>query len=273
VNRAGGIPTIMGELLRHGLIHGEAGTVAGISMEQQLREHDLHGQAPELTDEARKRALAAPGNRINLKGFSQEEYYDQADMDTVNGAIRDKAHAYSQDGGLSVLFGNLAEEGCIVKTAGVDESILHFEGRAVVCDSQEEAIEVILGGRIKPGDVVVIRYEGPRGGPGMQEMLYPTSYLKSIHMDKQCALITDGRFSGGTSGLSIGHVSPEAAHRDRYPQPYDRRGPDRGGARGPPRCDGRPGPELVPAQAQPARVRSPAGLRSAYNLGSHGCCP
>jgi dihydroxy-acid dehydratase len=211
VNRAGGIPTIMGELLRHGLIHGEAGTVAGISMEQQLREHDLHGQAPELTDEARKRALAAPGNRINLKGFSQEEYYDQADMDTVNGAIRDKAHAYSQDGGLSVLFGNLAEEGCIVKTAGVDESILHFEGRAVVCDSQEEAIEVILGGRIKPGDVVVIRYEGPRGGPGMQEMLYPTSYLKSIHMDKQCALITDGRFSGGTSGLSIGHVSPEAA--------------------------------------------------------------
>jgi dihydroxy-acid dehydratase len=143
--------------------------------------------------------------------FSQSRRYPTLDLDREGGCIRDQAHAYSQDGGLAVLFGNIAEKGCIVKTAGVDESILKFTGRARVCESQEEAVDKILGGQIKPGDVVVIRYEGPKGGPGMQEMLYPTSYLKSMGLGKQCALLTDGRFSGGTSGLSIGHASPEAA--------------------------------------------------------------
>ncbi len=211
VNRAGGIPTIMGELMQGGLIDEEALTVSGDTMGVQLRKNDIHGQAKELTDEARQRALAAPGNRFCLQGFAQSEMYDAADMDRAAGVIRDIAHAYSRDGGLSVLYGNIAQDGCIVKTAGVDESILKFSGRARVCDSQEGAIELILGDTLAAGDVVVIRYEGPRGGPGMQEMLYPTSYLKSRHLDKECALITDGRFSGGTSGLSIGHVSPEAA--------------------------------------------------------------
>ncbi|MFO7821067.1 MAG: dihydroxy-acid dehydratase [Lentisphaeria bacterium] len=211
ISRAGGIPTIMGELLRTGLVDGSCNTVSGDSMALQIRKNDLHGQYPELTDEARQRALSAPGGKTCLKGMAQDNMHARTDMDTESGAIRDITHAYSKDGGLCVLFGNIARDGCIVKTAGVDESILTFSGRARICDSQEQAIDLILGDTIEAGDIVVIRYEGPKGGPGMQEMLYPTSYLKSRHLDKQCALITDGRFSGGTSGLSIGHVSPEAA--------------------------------------------------------------
>jgi dihydroxy-acid dehydratase len=154
---------------------------------------------------------AAPGGVPSLAAFSQDRRHPSLDLDRSGGCIRDKANAYSQDGGLAVLFGNIAERGCIVKTAGVDDSILRFKGRARVCESQEEAVEKILADQIVAGDVVVIRYEGPKGGPGMQEMLYPTSYLKSKGLGKQCALLTDGRFSGGTAGLSIGHVSPEAA--------------------------------------------------------------
>ena len=164
------------------------------------------------TEEARKLYLSAPGARgRNLVLASQETYYPEPDLDRKTGCIRDLAHCYSREGGLAVLFGNIAQNGCIVKTAGVDESIFRFAGTACVYDSQEAACEGILGGEVKAGNVVVIRYEGPKGGPGMQEMLYPTSYIKSMHLGKECALITDGRFSGGTSGLSIGHVSPEAA--------------------------------------------------------------
>jgi dihydroxy-acid dehydratase len=154
---------------------------------------------------------AAPGGVPTQTAFSQSRRFPSLDLDRAHGCIRDKAHAYSQDGGLAVLFGNIAEKGCIVKTAGVDDSILKFTGRARVCESQEEAVEKILAGQIVAGDVVVVRYEGPKGGPGMQEMLYPTSYIKSMGLGKECALLTDGRFSGGTSGLSIGHASPEAA--------------------------------------------------------------
>ncbi len=211
VSRAGGIPAIMGELMRGSLIEPRPPTVSGDCMGDQIRKNDICGGSSELTEAARQRALAAPGGRFCLQGMSQSNLYDSPDTDRANGVIRDLEHAYSRDGGLCVLFGNLAEDGCIVKTAGVDESILKFTGTARVCDSQEQAVDFILSGKIKAGDIIVIRYEGPRGGPGMQEMLYPTSYLKSIHLDKQCALITDGRFSGGTSGLSIGHVSPEAA--------------------------------------------------------------
>ena len=164
------------------------------------------------TAEARELYLSAPGaSGRNLVMGSQNSRYKEADLDREKGCIRSLEHAYSKDGGLAVLSGNIAENGCIVKTAGVDESILTFSGTARVCNSQEDACEAILDGRISAGDVVIIRYEGPRGGPGMQEMLYPTSYLKSMHLGKDCALVTDGRFSGGTSGLSIGHVSPEAA--------------------------------------------------------------
>jgi dihydroxy-acid dehydratase len=209
VNRAGGIMTILGELDRGGLIQGGCGTVSGVDLGTLIQEQDV--RSPQAVDEAKQRALAAPGGRFCLQGMAQGNMYDSVDGDVEGGAIRDIEHAYSQDGGLCVLFGNLAEDGCIVKTAGVDSSILQFTGSAKVCDSQEQAIDVILSGKMKAGDVIVIRYEGPRGGPGMQEMLYPTSYLKSTHLDKDCALITDGRFSGGTSGLSIGHVSPEAA--------------------------------------------------------------
>ncbi|HEX7590785.1 MAG TPA: dihydroxy-acid dehydratase, partial [Candidatus Limnocylindrales bacterium] len=154
---------------------------------------------------------AAPGGVRSAASFSQSERWESLDLDAAGGCIRDIAHAYSPDGGLAILRGNLSEDGCVVKTAGVDESILKFSGPAVVVESQEEAVDVILADRVKPGDVVVIRYEGPRGGPGMQEMLYPTTYLKGRGLGKVCALVTDGRFSGGTSGLSIGHVSPEAA--------------------------------------------------------------
>ncbi|MCK5803862.1 MAG: dihydroxy-acid dehydratase [Lentisphaeria bacterium] len=209
VSRAGGIPTIMGELCRAKLIHEDCGTVSGLSMGEQVKRNDIHGDASD--EAALARALAAPGRRVCNQGFSQNETYAEADLDVATGCIRDVAHAYSKDGGLCVLFGNIAEQGCIVKTAGVDESILTFSGAARVCDSQDQANDMILAGGIQPGDVVVIRYEGPRGGPGMQEMLYPTSYLKTLHLDKVCALVTDGRFSGGSSGLSIGHVSPEAA--------------------------------------------------------------
>ncbi|OGV83551.1 MAG: dihydroxy-acid dehydratase [Lentisphaerae bacterium RIFOXYB12_FULL_65_16] len=211
VNRAGGIPTIMGHLDRIGLMHRDALTVSGDPMGRQIRKNDIHGKARELTNDAKKRALAAPGGKFCLTGMSQSTLHPEPDLDPANGCIRDLDHAYSKDGGLRVLFGNLAQDGCIVKTAGVDPSVLKFSGTAMVCDSQEDAVELILGDRIKPGSVIVIRYEGPKGGPGMQEMLYPTSYIKSRHLDKECALITDGRFSGGTSGLSIGHVSPEAA--------------------------------------------------------------
>jgi dihydroxy-acid dehydratase len=163
--------------------------------------------------EAKERFLAAPGRKFNLEAYSQNEKYKSHDLDREKGAIRNFANAYSKDGGLAVLYGNFAPNGCVVKTAGVDSSIWTFTGPAVVFESQEEATEGILNRKVKKGDVVIIRYEGPRGGPGMQEMLYPTSYLKSMGLGKECALITDGRFSGGTSGLSIGHVSPEAASK------------------------------------------------------------
>ncbi|MBN2450953.1 MAG: dihydroxy-acid dehydratase, partial [Lentisphaeria bacterium] len=209
VSHAGGIPTIMGELLRAGQIHAECLTVSGRTMGEQLREEDIRSAG--ASPQALERALAAPGGRLCNRGFSQSARYEAPDRDAASGCIRDLAHAYSRDGGLCVLYGNLATDGCIVKTAGVDASILTFSGTARICDSQEGAIETILGGGIQAGDVVVIRYEGPKGGPGMQEMLYPTSYLKTKRLDKVCALVTDGRFSGGTSGLCIGHVSPEAA--------------------------------------------------------------
>ncbi len=209
VNRAGGVLSIMAELDRAGLLDTSVLRVDYVDLAMALAENDLAG--PGVTDEALYRALSAPGGFFNTMMASQNRYYEAADTDRATGCIRDAAHAYSADGGLAVLYGNIATAGCIVKTAGVDESILRFEGTARVFESQEDAVEGILGGRVSAGDVVVIRYEGPRGGPGMQEMLYPTSYLKSRRLDKACALLTDGRFSGGTSGLSIGHVSPEAA--------------------------------------------------------------
>jgi dihydroxy-acid dehydratase len=175
-----------------------------------LENYDI--ASPSATEEARRLYRSAPGAKgRNLILASQETYYPELDLDRKKGCIRDLEHCYFKDGGLAVLFGNIAQNGCIVKTAGVDESILHFTGTACVFDSQEAACEGILGGDVRAGNVIVIRYEGPKGGPGMQEMLYPTSYIKSMHLGKECALITDGRFSGGTSGLSIGHVSPEAA--------------------------------------------------------------
>jgi dihydroxy-acid dehydratase len=211
VHRAGGIFTILGELDRAGLIHREAKTVHAATMGQAVAENDIHRKTASVA--AQKRTLAAPGGVPTQTAFSQEKYFAAADNDVEKGCIRDVAHAYSKDGGLAVLYGNLAKDGCIVKTAGVDASILRFEGPARVFHSQEFACQAILANRIKPGDVVVIVYEGPRGGPGMQEMLYPTSFLKGKGLGKTCALLTDGRFSGGTSGLSIGHVSPEAAER------------------------------------------------------------
>jgi len=211
VNRAGGIMGILGELDRMGLIHKNAKTVHAATMGDALEANDIiRGNA---TEDIKKRYLAGPGRKYNLVAFSQSTYYESLDTDRATGAIRDGEHAYTKDGGLAVLYGNLAQDGCIVKTAGVDESIWKFTGPAVVFESQEDAVNGILGDKVKAGDVVVIRYEGPKGGPGMQEMLYPTSYLKSRHLGKSCALLTDGRFSGGTSGLSIGHASPEAANK------------------------------------------------------------
>lgn len=206
VHRAGGIMGILGELDRVGLLHTDVKTVHSKSLKDALNKWDIMNNDPEAV----KFYSAAPGNVATLEPFSQDNYWE-VDIDRVNGCIRKKDNAYSQDGGLAVLYGNLAEDGCIVKTAGVDESILTFTGKARVYESQEDAVDAILSDKINPGDVVVIRYEGPKGGPGMQEMLYPTSYLKSKGLGKVCALVTDGRFSGGTSGLSIGHVSPEAA--------------------------------------------------------------
>jgi dihydroxy-acid dehydratase len=209
VHRAGGVMGILGELDRAGLLHREAYTVHCANQGEALARWDLVGG--EVSPAARERYLAAPGGIPTQTAFSQQARWPELDTDRAAGCIRDAAHAYSKDGGLAVLYGNLAEQGCIVKTAGVDASILTFAGPARIYESQEAAVEAILGDQIKPGDVLVIRYEGPKGGPGMQEMLYPTSYLKSKGLGKACALITDGRFSGGTSGLSIGHASPEAA--------------------------------------------------------------
>jgi len=208
VHRAGGIIAILGELMRAGLAHGDLPTVHSASLKDAVARWDVTQTASET---ARTFFRAAPGGVPTQVAFSQERRFDELDIDREKGAIRDAAHAFSKDGGLAVLTGNLAADGCIVKTAGVDESILKFAGPARVYESQDAAVSAILTGDVKAGDVVVIRYEGPRGGPGMQEMLYPTSYLKSKGLGKACALITDGRFSGGTSGLSIGHVSPEAA--------------------------------------------------------------
>lgn len=208
VNRAGGIMAILGELDRAGLIDTSVKRVGYDSLKTCLGKYDVFGT--KQSRKAEKFYLSAPGGGFNLEIASQNNYYDAFDTDRVKGCIRDAGHAYSKDGGLAVLTGNMAEHGCIVKTAGVDESLFVFKGTARVYESQEQAVDGILNDEVKAGDVIVIRYEGPRGGPGMQEMLYPTSYLKSKHLDKVCALVTDGRFSGGTSGLSIGHVSPEA---------------------------------------------------------------
>jgi dihydroxy-acid dehydratase len=208
VHRAGGVIAILGELDRAGLLHRQQHTVHSDSIGHAIEHWDVN-RDPD--DAVRRRYLAGPGGVPSLEAFSQEKRWPDLDLDRANGCIRDLKHAYSRDGGLAVLFGNLAEDGCIVKTAGVDESILVFRGEARIFESQDAAVEAILDDRIREGDVVLIRYEGPKGGPGMQEMLYPTSYLKSKGLGKACALITDGRFSGGTSGLSIGHCSPEAA--------------------------------------------------------------
>ncbi|WP_308498527.1 dihydroxy-acid dehydratase [uncultured Anaerobiospirillum sp.] len=209
VHRAGGIMAILNQLKKADLLHLDCRNVLQMSLGEELESYCVENNA---SDEVKKFFLAAPGGKRTIEAFSQDNYYQEPDSDRASGCIRDKEHAYSQDGGLAVLYGNLALDGCIVKTAGVDSSALKFVGPAIVYESQEDAVEGILGGEVKAGHVVIIRYEGPKGGPGMQEMLYPTSYLKSMGLGKSCALITDGRFSGGTSGLSIGHVSPEAAN-------------------------------------------------------------
>ena len=209
VHRAGGVIAILAELDRAGLIHRDTHTIHSATLGDALKQWDIVSNGPDSQSHLFYRA--APGGVATTIAFSQSMRYPDLDLDRAEGCIRDKAHAYSQDGGLAVLFGNIAERGCIVKTAGVDDSILKFSGRARVFESQEAAVAGILGDQIVAGDVVVILYEGPKGGPGMQEMLYPTSYLKSKGLGKACALLTDGRFSGGTSGLSIGHASPEAA--------------------------------------------------------------
>ena len=208
VHRAGGIVAILGELSRAGLLHTDVRNVLGLSLAELIEQYDV---ALNPSDAVKKFYSAGPAGIPTTVAFSQDCHWPSLDVDRKEGCIRTKENAYSQDGGLAVLAGNLAIDGCIVKTAGVDESILKFEGPAVVFESQDDAVAGILGGKVKAGDVVIVRYEGPKGGPGMQEMLYPTSYLKSMGLGKACALITDGRFSGGSSGLSIGHVSPEAA--------------------------------------------------------------
>ncbi|MCP1834362.1 dihydroxy-acid dehydratase [Bradyrhizobium sp. USDA 4532] len=208
VHHAGGIMAILGELDRAKLLTTDGPTVHAATLDDALNRWDV---VRTTSDKVRNFYCAAPGGVPTQEAFSQDRRFDEVDLDRAKGCIRDAAHAYSKDGGLAVLFGNLAEDGCIVKTAGVDESILKFSGPARIFESQDASVEAILGNKVKAGDVVLIRYEGPRGGPGMQEMLYPTSYLKSKGLGKACALITDGRFSGGSSGLSIGHVSPEAA--------------------------------------------------------------
>jgi dihydroxy-acid dehydratase len=209
VNRAGGIMGIMNELLKAGLVDGSVKRVDGMTLAEAVDKFAI--TSANVTEEAICKYKSAPACRFSIRMGSQETYYKELDTDRVSGCIRDVEHAYSKDGGLAVLKGNIALDGCVVKTAGVDESIWKFVGPAKVFDSQDAACEGILGGKVVSGDVVVITHEGPKGGPGMQEMLYPTSYIKSRHLGKECALITDGRFSGGTSGLSIGHISPEAA--------------------------------------------------------------
>ena len=217
VHRAGGIIGILGELDRGGLLETTTPNVLGTTLGEELAAYDIARPGPDgvpgsqVSEEIRTGYLAAPAGVRTTEMFSQASRWESLDTDRAAGCIRDIEHAYSADGGLAVLFGNIAEKGCIVKTAGVDESILTFSGPAVVFESQEDAVAGILGKQVTSGDVVIISHEGPRGGPGMQEMLYPTTYIKSMHLGKECALLTDGRFSGGTSGLSIGHVSPEAA--------------------------------------------------------------
>ena len=208
-NRAGGILGIMNELAKGGLLSLDCQRIDGLTLGDAISKYDITGDG--IDDEAERIYQSAPSGRFSTRMGSQSTTWGTLDTDRVNGCIRDIEHAYTRDGGLAVLFGNIAQDGCVVKTAGVDEALWHFRGPAVVFDSQEDACEGILGGRVKSGDCVVITHEGPKGGPGMQEMLYPTSYIKSMHLGKECALITDGRFSGGTSGLSIGHISPEAA--------------------------------------------------------------
>ena len=209
-NCAGGILGIMGELAKGGLLKLDCKRVNGATLGEDIVKYSITGAT--IDSEADRIYRSAPGGRFSTVMGSQDTQWETLDTDRTAGCIRDIEHAYTKDGGLAVLFGNIAQDGCVVKTAGVDESLWHFEGPAVVFDSQEDACEGILGGRVKKGDCVVITHEGPKGGPGMQEMLYPTSYIKSMHLGKECALITDGRFSGGTSGLSIGHISPEAAN-------------------------------------------------------------
>ena len=209
VNRAGGIVAIMGELAKGGLVDTNVHRVDGMTLAEEIDRYCI--TSPNVCKEAIGKYTSAAAGKFNLELGSQGAYYKELDTDRAEGCIRDLQHAYSKDGGLAVLKGNIAQDGCVVKTAGVDESIWKFTGPAKVFDSQEAACDGILGGKVVSGDVVVITHEGPKGGPGMQEMLYPTSYIKSRHLGKECALITDGRFSGGTSGLSIGHISPEAA--------------------------------------------------------------
>ena len=207
--RAGGILGILGELDKGGLLYGDAKRVDGLTLAEAMEKYSI--TKADIDPEADRIYHSAPGRKFSTVMGSQNAQWESLDTDRENGCIRSLEHAYTKDGGLAVLFGNIAQDGCVVKTAGVDESLWHFEGPAVVFDSQEDACEGILGGKVNSGDCVVITHEGPKGGPGMQEMLYPTSYIKSRHLGKECALITDGRFSGGTSGLSIGHISPEAA--------------------------------------------------------------
>ena len=279
VHRAGGIPAILGELRRGGLLNEDVRTVQARDIDEWLGQWDIRSGHP--SQAAIDLFHAAPGCRRSATAFSQSERWETLDTDAAEGCIHDVAHAYSADGGLAILYGNLAVRGSVVKTAGVDESLLTFSGPAVVVESQEAAVETILGGRIKEGDVVVIRYEGPRGGPGMQEMLYPTSYLKGRGLGKACALVTDGRFSGGTSGLSIGHVSPEAAsggaialvqdgdtisidipNRRMTLEVSDDELAERREAL---EANGR----LLPGVARPSRVRGAARLRGDGHLGRH----
>jgi dihydroxy-acid dehydratase len=211
VHRAGGVFGILGELDRAGLLHTDGPTIHAPTLAEALDQWDIMRPTDKQQDEVKSTFFkAGPAGIPTQQAFSQSTRWNSLDADRENGCIRNLEHAYSQEGGLAVLFGNIAQDGCVVKTSGVDESILKFSGPAYICESQDKAVDDIINDRVKEGDVVVIRYEGPRGGPGMQEMLYPTSYLKSKGLGKACALITDGRFSGGTSGLSIGHVSPEA---------------------------------------------------------------
>ena len=207
--RAGGILGILNELNKGQLLHGDARRVDGLTLAEAMKKYDITAQT--IDPEADRIDHSAPGHKFSTIMGSQDAQWETLDTDRAEGCIRDLQHAYTKDGGLAVLFGNIAQDGCVVKTAGVDPAIWKFSGPAKVFDSQEAACEGIFGGKVVSGDCVVITHEGPKGGPGMQEMLYPTSYIKSMHLGKECALITDGRFSGGTSGLSIGHISPEAA--------------------------------------------------------------